>query len=249
MDKKELPFPACSQFKPTVLEGQLCYSLDISSIVTNNTKAGQKNGLVLIIDPGRHKDTEIKQSDHSLADQFQSFNFEQNHKVSGLASIYLNMLASFTDYRAGSYALSAPKRMTGSDSFLALPAEENKCQMESFEDCQAKKYVEEVQARCGCVPWALSSALSLKDPTFCSPPAFACYSAVSQNITGCQVSCTGLYADVRFTEDNVLATNYQGYQKLEDREKLFSLLEQYQKYKKNYAQNIMFDSDLQSLSI
>ena len=39
----------------------------------------------------------------------------------------------------------------------------------------------------------------------CSPSAAACYTAVSKNITGCSVSCTGLYADVQFTEDKLMS--------------------------------------------
>ena len=34
-----------------------------------------------------------------------------------------------------------------------------------------------------------------------------------------------------------------------DRDKLFSLLEQYRQYKSNYAQNIVFDSKQQSLGM
>ena len=106
--------------------------------------------------------------------------------------------------------MSALKRMTGTESFLGLPIKEKNCQIESFEACNIKAYVEEVQARCACVPWALNNTLTLPDPTFCSPMAFSCYTAVSRNITGCMVSCTGLYADVQFTEDQLLAKNTLG---------------------------------------
>ena len=41
-------------------------------------------------------------------------------------------------------------------------------------------------------------------PQFCAPSAAACYTAVSRNFTDCGVSCIGLYADVQFTEDQIL---------------------------------------------
>ena len=94
--------------------------------------------------------------------------------------------------------------MTGTDILLGLVDGQNKCQIETFEACWTKMYIESVQSQCGCVPWALSSALSLKKPTFCSPDKSACYTAVSRNITDCMVSCTGLYADVQFSEDRLL---------------------------------------------
>ena len=82
------------------------------------------------------------------------------------------------------------------------------------------------QKACGCVPWAFNltlrqkvskSLLSLlqnfkpsQDPIFCSPKAFSCYSEISKTDTyGCGVSCTGLYADVHFTEDKLLGKSLE----------------------------------------
>ena len=80
----------------------------------------------------------------------------------GSSMIYLNTLSSFTAFKAGSYALTALKKMTGTEIFLKLNDEEKKCTVERFEDCQAKRYIGRVQKECGCVPWALSSALVTK---------------------------------------------------------------------------------------
>ena len=44
-------------------------------------------------------------------------------------------------------------------------------------------------------------------------------------------------------------TSFPGHGDVEDRAKLFSLLEQYKKYKKNFAQNIKFDPNPKNLSI
>ena len=74
------------------------------------------------------------------------------------ARIYLNTLSSFTDFRAGSYAMTSLKKMTGTDSFLKQTDEEKKCRIETLEDCQARSYIDRVQEKCGCVPWALSTA-------------------------------------------------------------------------------------------
>ena len=76
--------------------------------------------------------------------------------------LYINTLASFTDYRAGSYAMSALKKMTGTDSFLKQTNKLNNCKLETIESCQEKSYLDKVQESCGCIPWALSSAQSSK---------------------------------------------------------------------------------------
>ena len=54
----------------------------------------------------------------------------------------------------------------------------------------------------------IGQLLLLQDSSFCSPKDFACYTTIStDNTFGCRVSCTGLYADVEFTEDRILADN------------------------------------------
>ena len=42
---------------------------------------------------------------------------------------------------------------------------------------------------------------NLKVSNYCSPNASSCYAAVSKDIHGCKISCTGLYADVMYTDD------------------------------------------------
>ena len=36
---------------------------------------------------------------------------------------------------------------------------------------------------------------------FCSPNASTCYQALAKDNHGCRVSCTGLYADLTYTND------------------------------------------------
>ena len=51
--KADFPFTFCSKFEPTVLEGQLCYKINITPLTVNNAKPGEKNSLMMIIDPGQ----------------------------------------------------------------------------------------------------------------------------------------------------------------------------------------------------
>ena len=156
--RQDLPFPVCDQFQPTMLEGQRCYVLDLNSISNKESKAGLKNGLLLLLDPGRLEPS-LKPKPNAL-EKFLSLNLDPLTKQSSdrtSARIYLNTLASFTDFREGKYAMRSLKLMAGSESFLDLPEEKKDCQVQSFETCQALRYVEEVHKTCGCVPWALSS--------------------------------------------------------------------------------------------
>ena len=82
--------------------------------------------------------------------------------------IYLNTLSSFSDHRAGTYSMTALKKMTGTKSFLALPDVDKGCQLDTFEDCYTKHYIKSVLEQCGCVPWALTSAVTLEVTTWVS---------------------------------------------------------------------------------
>ena len=48
-----LEFPVCNMFQPTILDGQLCYSLNVSSVVStaeNKTESGKKKGILFAVD-------------------------------------------------------------------------------------------------------------------------------------------------------------------------------------------------------
>ena len=161
----------------------------------------------------------IKQT--AIRDKITFLNFESLSNSGRSAKIHLNTLASFTDYRAGSYAMSGLKKMTGTDTFLELPATTKKCKTETYEECHIVRYAAQVQNQCGCLPWGLSPStaqqvnmlvgiwlilLHFEDASICPPPSTPCYLAISTADTyGCNVSCTGLYADVGFIEDQVLS--------------------------------------------
>ena len=245
---KGFTFPACKIFQPSVLEGQLCYSLNISALSTGKAKEGRNNGLLIILDLGAPKDYDNLSISGESNQSKNVIRLETLSPKTSHARIYLNTLSSFSEYRPGSYGMIALKKMTGTKSFLKLSDESKECQTNTLEDCQTKGYVKEVMKECGCVPWALSDALKIKDPIFCAPNASACYTAVSKNTYSCLVSCTGLYADVQFTTDRILAKDNKN-SKEEDKEKLMSLLEEYKRYKTEYAQNIKFDPDLMDLGL
>ena len=153
-------FPVCSQFKPTVLHGQLCYSLNLSSIGTKS-KSGKSSGLMLIIDQGSaEEETRVDRNSLESEDSFENIDLHGAGEGTNSARIYLNTLASFTDYRAGSYAMTVLKKMTGTDSFLKQNDEAKNCQIQTIEECQTSRYIDAVKKKCGCVPWTLNSALT-----------------------------------------------------------------------------------------
>ena len=119
-------FTACSQFQPTVLEGQLCYALNLTSIYTGKTREGKKGGLLILLDQGGQSSQDIQEDEIDMED---TLDLESSGVDAGSARIYLNTMASFSGYSSGSYALTALKKMTGTDSFLNQTDEEKNCRI------------------------------------------------------------------------------------------------------------------------
>ena len=156
--REDLPFTVCDQFQPTVLEGQVCYSLHLDFINTSKSKIGKRQGILLVLDSGTFDLRKDVETESSYVKNIASLDLEASNGDESSARIYMNTLASFSDFRAGSYALSSLKKMTGTASFLKLSDDRKGCQSQAFEDCNARRYLEEVQQKCGCLPWAFSNA-------------------------------------------------------------------------------------------
>ena len=195
--RQDLPFTVCSQFQPTVLEGQLCYSLNLTNLVSSETKAGKTAGLGFLVDQGvADPETQDIPGESSVS----PFHLEASGSKEKSFRVYLDTLESFSGHGGGSYAMSVLKKMTGTGGFLGQSEDVKQCRIGHFEDCQAASYTREVQAQCGCLPWSLA-LVEPKASNFCSPSSSSCYTRVASEISqGCRLSCTGLYAD---TQDNL----------------------------------------------
>ena len=160
--RKDLPFAVCSLFRPTVLGGQRCYTLNLSMITKDRTGAGLDNGLLVLLDSNTPEKEQNIGTEPIGDETIMSLKMEAFSSTESSSRIYLNTLSSFTDDRAGSYALTGLKKMTGTESFLKQPDKKRKCRIETIEECKAKSYIEKVQKICGCVPWALSINLTVQ---------------------------------------------------------------------------------------
>ena len=157
--RQDLPFTACSQFQPTVLEGQLCFSLDLSLHGPNKTNSGLDSELLMIIDPGM---TVAQSYSKENVETSTSFSLKHASNDDTSARIHLNTLASFTSSKAGRYTMSVLKKMTGSMNFQRLPDLDKHCQIGTYEACQSRGYLEEIHSQCGCLPWPFHSAGTIK---------------------------------------------------------------------------------------
>ena len=70
----------------------------------------------------------------------------------------------------------------------------------------------------------------------CEPEGRECYltKVMSQSFSSCSVSCTGLYADISFIKPSLTIRD-------ENLDKLGKLQEEYKKYKRFVAENLVYD--------
>ena len=133
----------CDKFEPTILESQLCYSIDVTKLERKATKTGKPSGLSLLLDPNPYH---IRSTDVKAAR-----NDQESFKV------YIHTLAPHTAYGPGAYAMHTLKKMTGKPSFYQLPDSQKECQVHSREKCRTEMFLCHVKSNCSCVPWILES--------------------------------------------------------------------------------------------
>ena len=185
---KDIPFPACSQFEPIILRGQLCYSLDVAKHTNLTTRSGKNHGLLLIVDP-----TVFLPQDIDLD-----------------VNIHFNTLEGATGKGGGRYYLSALKRMTATESFLKIADQSKGCRAEDYQKCQERQYRLAVEKQCGCVPWTLAGVpwKGSHESSYCLLDKYNCTANITDDSLDCGLSCTGLYSDMNhgsdFETDNFL---------------------------------------------
>ena len=162
--RPDLPFIICSKFQTTILEGQLCYSLNISTLSRVESQAGLEYGLLLMLDPGQQEQIKIDESEHQNHSMVTSLNLKALGDNVPSFWVHLNTMNRFGSYsmnRAGSYGMTNLKKMTGTESFMDLSDQSKGCTIQALEfDCPTKNYIEQVLKKCDCLPPSLK--LSLK---------------------------------------------------------------------------------------
>ena len=142
-----LTFPLCSSFLPTILEGQLCYTLRLNK----TSGQGIENELLLLLD--YNEDLSLQTSptkNKNVRFSKDKLNFGTIQSLQGeSAKIQINTLSPYIGFDGGTYIMTVVKRMTAKDDFLKMPLKDRNCDVELYEDCRTKKLLEE----CNCVPW------------------------------------------------------------------------------------------------
>ena len=158
----KISYPLCSSFHPTLLDGQLCYKMQVNT----SSAEGKKNQLMLLLD--YNEDRSIYASNPT------DVNFMQSIGMLGIlgirhtdslsmdgsvniqrkeAKVHIDTLSSFKGFGGGAYKMTVVKKMTSTDAFLNMAPEVKKCEVESFEQCRTQR----LSSECNCVHSAIAS--------------------------------------------------------------------------------------------
>ena len=208
-----MSFPVCDLFDPVVLDGKLCFQMEMTKkMPKENTVQGE--GLTLIIDANIEKSV-AKEMGKRVKNNFKGFDLrEVPVETKKLVGVNIGTLAPYLDYGPGNYILTSVKQMSATEGFLSMSKKKRECEKEKFESCQARLFQERVK-KCGCSPQSLLPALQdqtqvvkthhwlpnlfhLFQVPVCSKVGLDCHQHDHQNSSSsCHVACEGLYADVR----------------------------------------------------
>ena len=152
-----IDFPVCNAFKPQILDGEFCYTLDFKRFESEFrmvSKAGRGKGLLFAIDKGISIEPQL---DKNMVESKRDFIRTELKSTGKRARLHILTSHRHEDSRPGIYKLKNLKQMAGTANFLAMPADVKKCQIEAKEECRSRRYLQEVESKCGCVPWSLST--------------------------------------------------------------------------------------------
>ena len=156
-----LDYPVCNKFTPTVLDGQLCYTLDISSALPDVESLDGKEGeLTLLLD--YNKERSVKPSKLEKAEKGSSKRIltieEAETDIEQEARIFIHTLKPFSGHGAGSYKMSSLKRIYATEDFLNLPPSERGCTNTDKQRCLTETYLQQKRRNCSCIPWEFPQA-------------------------------------------------------------------------------------------
>ena len=152
----DLKFPVCNKFTPTVLDGQLCYTLDIGSVLPKTkTLLGKIGELFLLLDYNEERSIKPEGKNKTRSSRGERYIIMDDTLVEDdkEAKIFIHTLKSETGFGAGSYAMSALKQMAPTEDFLGLSPTARGCANEDQQHCLMKRYLDRKLQECDCIPW------------------------------------------------------------------------------------------------
>ena len=190
-------FPICDSFIPTILDGQLCYEIDMKRFNVSNG-IGKRAGLTIIVDKNYERSLNAKETKAlggGTVELVEKTHIPSVEKDIYSVRIHIDTLEPYSAYGAYSYLMTSVKEIQTSEKFSQLSDKERNCGLEkSMQDCMNFHYYDRPSA-CNCTPEEFHVVFGEDGPS-CSALGLECWTKAAQKPPACMVPCNGLYADV-----------------------------------------------------
>jgi hypothetical protein len=148
--------PICNKFRPTILEGQRCYKVDVNE---HRFKVDKKKmvheGIDFLLDYNFDRMMKVEESRNTTVQELSQI--KKDDQLKNEARIYIETLGKNEPvFGEGKYTLTEVTEMDGTEAFLGLDEGTKNCQArETFQECQAKEYIRNGLAKCNCTPFEM----------------------------------------------------------------------------------------------
>ena len=218
-----LSYPLCSAFQPTILEGQLCYKLQMNT----TSGEGKSNQLMLLLDYNEDRSTfaSLDQTEDVDSTEMNTLNMGNTDSLQTKeAEVHIDTLSSFKGFGGGTYKMTVVKKMAATDDFLNMPSESRKCEIEPYEECRKRKLLK----MCSCVPSPVpgfqvrvlsqieTNYFKIQNGEICGPKGWDCMEENGNKNFSCSVTCEGIYADVQIVKEQLTETPRKEHNRNED---------------------------------
>ena len=260
----EFLLPVCTRFRPKVLAGSLCYSLDLreigDDIVLGN---GKDYALTLLIDLNQERSLGASKISFSYSENDTTFakkviqgDSSRLHLAGEDFLVHIDAFYPYTSTGGGPYEMSYVKQIETSADFRTIGQDKTMCQFdETMVECVNRVLVTGAVDKCGCIPWHLHPHIStLHNQSYpaCTPITADCFLTFMTKMEdavkdSCLHSCGGVYVDVlniNRANTKVAMIDKKG---PEDRQYL-QILEEYRKYKRNWRNISDYDSMFRNIT-
>ena len=155
--------PVCDAFKHKLLDGQLCYQLDMRDD-TVSISQGPLGGLKFVMDYNEERNVNVDNletgQEISKEEELKGLiGLERTLNNGNDAKIYIETIEAFHAYGGGSYMMSAAKEVVGTDEYVDIAESSDLCQDRiSISNCAAIDFVRTALDKCHCTPFGLKLA-------------------------------------------------------------------------------------------
>ena len=154
--QENFTYPVCTAFEPTILDGQLCYKIDVNKVMEDvKNGVGHEAGLMFVIDLNEERALalETKKTFVDIQECEEKTHLPSRPKEVDNIKVHIDTLEPFSVFDSGIFIMTSVKEMKGTTNFLEMADDVRKCGLEDYvQDCKNRNDLVNKLLSCNCTP-------------------------------------------------------------------------------------------------